>query len=744
MPEKIIIVTVGWVCEPIVNAIQNYQPEHIVFICTDGDKGSQIQVIGEGTPCQGKVEKLPNILTQVKSKLPSITHELRLIQNTDDLVECYQAAAESIRMVQKSHPDSSIYADFTGGTKIMGLALAIAALDHNIPIQSSNPFSGATQDEVSQARLRLQRQMILSASPKTLSNKAKPATYNSLTALRVGNFKAFADQQYIPLRPLTLIFGANSSGKSSIIHSLLLAHHAIKNGELDIYRTEAGGDSVDLGGFGQYVHKRDRRSQVEWSVDIDPKQLSTVDRGLVDLLQPIKKLTVGVGIGTRLGKGRVRVRSFFIEADDRRVLNMSSRPKGKLQLDRLDSQHPILSNLIQAILEANTFTLKVNPEDREEIEKAIYELVPEITARVSRLLPTKIQVGDDGDISIPKINPKPGQQEDLADTVRLILPYRLSELIGVITETVERDIGKLRYLGPFRTYPPRHFAFSRQQDANWYAGGGYAWDILLNNAEVRQKVNAWLGDSDRMKSPYELVVRSLLPDSQLAVELYPRIAKSLHDLTTKLIFHAAGFGSDIQQEIERLRGDFEAAGIDLNSDNVLPEVEQLVSMLTDTDSLSETWVQEMTSGGDRISDLVLIDKRTKTPVSHRDVGIGISQVIPILVSCYGLSDALVAIEQPEIHLHPRLQAELGSVFAESIKPPYNNRFILETHSEHLMLRLQKLIREGNLSPEDVSVIYVDCDSEGSQCLELRLDEEGDFIDEWPDGFFEDDFREIFS
>ncbi|BAY99877.1 hypothetical protein NIES37_38600 [Tolypothrix tenuis PCC 7101] len=74
---------------------------------------------------------------------------------------------------------------------------------------------------------------------------------------------------------------------------------------MPVYRTEAGGDSVDLGGFGQYVHKRDRRSQVEWSVDIGPKQLSTLDQGLVDLLQPIKKLTVGVGIGTRLGKGKV-------------------------------------------------------------------------------------------------------------------------------------------------------------------------------------------------------------------------------------------------------------------------------------------------------------------------------------------------------------------------------------------------------------------------------------------------------
>ncbi|MBI1923818.1 AAA family ATPase [Candidatus Poribacteria bacterium] len=76
-----------------------------------------------------------------------------------------------------------------------------------------------------------------------------------LTALRLGNFKAFADTQHIPIRPLTLIFGANSSGKSSLIHGLLLAQHAQKEGELDVHRTPIGGESVDLGGFRQYVHQ---------------------------------------------------------------------------------------------------------------------------------------------------------------------------------------------------------------------------------------------------------------------------------------------------------------------------------------------------------------------------------------------------------------------------------------------------------------------------------------------------------
>lgn len=78
-----------------------------------------------------------------------------------------------------------------------------------------------------------------------------------LTGLGLENFKAFADTQQIPIRPLTLIFGANSSGKSSLIHGLLLVRHAVETGELDVYRTAIGGESVDLGGFRQYVHRRE-------------------------------------------------------------------------------------------------------------------------------------------------------------------------------------------------------------------------------------------------------------------------------------------------------------------------------------------------------------------------------------------------------------------------------------------------------------------------------------------------------
>jgi len=726
MNKKILISMIGNIIDPIMISIQQLKPDHIILL---GSESNIIVRSGREVLSFPLHEYLPQELNKINS---ISSYEFRIITTGDEIADWYMAASEIIKTIKSGGYNGAIYADYTSGTKNQSIGLVLAALEHEIILQS--------QDFKSQQRITHNYFPVLDKLRK-ISNK-QTLNSNSITALRVGKFKAFADTQYIPLRPLTLIFGANSSGKSSVLHSLLLSHHAIQTGELDIHWTKAGGESVDLGGFGQYIHKRNINSEVEWAVDIDPKKINLADQELINLLKKVNKLTAGVSIGTR--GGRVRVRSFFIEADGRRILNMSSRPKGRLQLDSLDDEHPIFRELIKAILEAHTFR-EVSAEAYEEIKAIINLLVPEITARVSRFLPTKIQVGEEENNAPYQPNLKLRQPADLAEIVRLVLPYRLNNFIEVITNTIEHEISKLRYLGPFRTYPPRHFAFSHQQDVNWYAGGGYAWDILLNNSEVRQKVNAWLGDSDRMKTPYELRVRKLLSDSQLATELYPRLAKSLHDLTAKLIFHSARFGSEIEEQIERLRGDLEVAGINLdNPDNFLPEVEALVSMMTDVDKVSETWINEITDRGEKISDLVLMDKRTKTPVSHRDVGIGISQVIPILVSCYGLCDSLIAIEQPEIHLHPRLQTELGSLFAESIQPPYNNRFILETHSEHLMLRLQKLIRRGNLNPEDISVIYVDSNSKGSQCLELRLDEEGDFIDEWPDGFFDDDFKEIFS
>jgi hypothetical protein len=140
----------------------------------------------------------------------------------------------------------------------------------------------------------------------------------------------------------------------------------------------------------------------------------------------------------------------------------------------------------------------------------------------------------------------------------------------------------------------------------------------------------------------------------------------------------------------------------------------------------------------------LRDLRRKTPVdvALSDVGFGISQLLPFVVQALATQHQIISIEQPEVHIHPRLQADLGDLLAQAISKPYWHRFIIETHSEHLLLRLQRLVREKKLSPDDVAVVFVSRGSDGARTLRLRLDDRGDFLDEWPGGFFPERLREL--
>ena len=184
------------------------------------------------------------------------------------------------------------------------------------------------------------------------------------------------------------------------------------------------------------------------------------------------------------------------------------------------------------------------------------------------------------------------------------------------------------------------------------------------------------------------------------------------------------------------------------------ELEDLVSSLVDAEAVTEEWAEELIEArSDALQDLVLIDKRSGTPVSHRDVGIGVSQVLPVLVAAYASNGKLLAIEQPEIHLHPGLQAELGDVVIESALGDAGNRFLIETHSEHLLLRIMRRMRQtatGELPdgvspvrPEDVMVLFIEPDGSRSLVREMPLNERGELVKAWPGGFFEEGMREIF-
>lgn len=139
----------------------------------------------------------------------------------------------------------------------------------------------------------------------------------------------------------------------------------------------------------------------------------------------------------------------------------------------------------------------------------------------------------------------------------------------------------------------------------------------------------------------------------------------------------------------------------------------------------------------------LIDqsRRPKVNVAFSAVGFGISQLLPIIVQSVATREQVITIEQPELHVHPRLQAEIGDLLVECVKEN-GHQFLVETHSEHLILRLRRLVREGKIDASDISVIYVGRGRNGSNIQQIGLKPDGAFQTEWPGGFFPERMREL--
>lgn len=142
--------------------------------------------------------------------------------------------------------------------------------------------------------------------------------------------------------------------------------------------------------------------------------------------------------------------------------------------------------------------------------------------------------------------------------------------------------------------------------------------------------------------------------------------------------------------------------------------------------------------------MALEDVRRDPPVlvSPRGVGFGVGQLLPIITQSLLSRDGLMLVEQPEVHLHPRLQAEVGDLFIDAVVSG-GAQLLVETHSEHLVLRLLRRVREGILDPEDLAILYVDLDDEGNAFVRrLGVDADGDLEDGWPGGFFDERLTEV--
>ncbi len=448
-----------------------------------------------------------------------------------------------------------------------------------------------------------------------------------ITQFEIENFKAFADKQTLKFSPITLIYGPNSSGKSSVIQSLMMLKQTMLSKEQKVELVPSA-ESINLGTFESLIHKQDISKKMSFSIQYDSNH---------EAKEYIYRHSYPMIFGN----------------SDKRQLDFRYRKFNKISfLDdykfscKDNTGEKVSIHLIKPTIssEGITFSLANTDSLRNEIGKRRLKLKP-----------------SDGDswITLDKALAEPFKVSS-----NLNLPTSISERGTVLSQYTDKVIDDvkyvftdLKYLGPLRSSPKKFY--SSEIDSFQKGQGKHNLGLAVKSGgeRVKTKINKFLNS---FNIPYTIDV------------------KDLGDVNT----------------------------------------------------------------GPIIS-LQLTDLRNGVTITPKDVGFGIGQVLPIIFEAVISEKKHICVEQPEIHLHPRLQANLADLFIDSVESG-KNQWIIETHSEALMLRIQRRIREGKIPKEMVSVLYVDVGESGAQVTELSLDDEGDFTSHWPDGFFEERLNERFG
>jgi len=540
-----------------------------------------------------------------------------------------------------------------------------------------------------------------------------------ITQITIENFKGIGSRIEIPIRPITLLFGANSAGKSTIFQALLYLRELLERDNADADKLFAGGVAIDLGGFNQFVHRHDFQRKViigiSLSVDDDELPIYSIPfpEGGSEIvpnwmeepqLTGVDEVSVDVTVGLNSGEERPSIESYQVAVNGQMIGKISQSGFGA-SLSDFDCNHPIFSKQLDLEL--------IDDEEENPLSGLLSGVLNDFTLQPPSIPEERaINVGVGANVI-----PKWGHALNLAAAKGTIAvdeehnvyctEFIISQIMVGAGELALKELKDSRYLGPIRSVPPRNFIGQRTPEKERWADGTAAWDLLFQDAikddGLIRKVSNCLSESKLLNLGYRITGESIypLPTDSLTVNILRRLAAESED-------------ADIEAELQRA-------------------LSELLSITVETR-------------------LTITDIEKETAVNAADIGSGVSQVIPVLVSLLDRASSITAIEQPELHIHLAVQCGLGDVFVREALKTDERVFLVETHSEHLLLRIMKRLRqtyedtvedpELTVSPEHVSVLFVETYEGRSIYREMPLNERGELIKAWPGGFFEEDLDEM--
>ena len=528
-----------------------------------------------------------------------------------------------------------------------------------------------------------------------------------IKALTIENFKGIREPVRIEFKPITLLFGPNSSGKSTVVQALHYVREILERDNLDADRTTGTDESFNLGGFANLLHKHDLNLPMRFRFDLSYSPLSdlsdyltkSVDNAWIEYeIRWSNFLNTPLVFSTKTGLDGEYFASIVCAEDGKQAriadINCGHHLLATEEIE-LDSGNEDFPYIMAAIMNAVKREF-IYSEDRFE---------PQLFIDQQTALPRYVRLNrelmnEEASEELKDRWDHPEREEYLFPSIWETLDDFFHTYFRGLTSVLLHELRNFRYIGPIRKTPPRFFTPLRTEEEARWTSGLAAWDVLSRaDDESIQKTNSWLAGEHRLNSGYRIEVRK-----------YKEV--DINGLIHIGIREGRYVDNEAYEELMRL----------------------------ELDSLPMR------------TKVLLKEENTGLEILPQDVGVGISQVLPVVVVALHSEGRMVAIEQPELHIHPAFQVALGDLFITQSKGQ-GVCFLLETHSEHLLLRLLRRIRETSentlppdvdgLTPDQLSIFYVESHSDGCRISELRVDETGEFIDKWPRGFFEERDEELF-
>ena len=476
---------------------------------------------------------------------------------------------------------------------------------------------------------------------------------SKLLRFGLSNFKSFHYLEDIELRPLTVLVGANSAGKSSLLQSLLLLKQTL---EADRFSgvLKFDGEWTHLGSYANVISDFDTTRKLEYRFSI--QQELSLPNDLTQAREALNYRLPGIEISDeRLQKLLTLESNITIRFD-------IQHDKGTTRVEEFTINSKISDLMVDN--QAGVFSVFDNGT---RIKSAHVDL--QVFSG-----PTSMPVGVEFDKFWPKAIVyqlvQPANAEVGVSTRRTLPLYIFPNIGGSLQYLEECLTGQLEYLGPIRADPRPFYPVEETND---------------------------VGTRGESTVPY------LLRHQNDTIKYVPSPMGDVQETT------------------------------------LLDATNHWLRAMKVTDCLSINPVES-------IAYVAAIQSRSASTksVNLSQVGFGIGQVLPVLVAgLKGPNDSTLLLEQPEIHLHPRLQAMLAEFLICTVQG--GKTVVVETHSDHLINRLRRCIAEDKTGAlaDMVSILFVHPgtqDNPSSFIEELKIDETGNIIN-WPPDFLSETANE---